>query len=62
MKITQWRTGEELVRTCLRQGDNIWKRMLIPHKPRGERSNPAGEGLAFYQLVGGVKAHLGEDG
>ena len=42
--------------------DNIWKRMLIPHKPRGERSNPAGEGLAFYQLVGGVKAHLGEDG
>ena len=44
------------------QGDNSWKRLLIPHKPRGKRSNPVQERLASYQLVGGVTAHLGEDG
>ena len=44
------------------QGDNRWKRLLIPHKPRGKRSNPAIEVLASYQLVGEVRAHLGDDG
>ena len=44
------------------QGDNSWKRLLIPHKPRGKRSYPAEEVLASYQLVGEVTAHLGEDG
>ena len=44
------------------QGDNSWKRLLIPHKPRGKRSDPAWEGLAAYQLVGVVMAHLGDDG
>ena len=43
-------------------GDNRWKRLLIPHKPAGKRRNPANEGLASYQLVGEVTAHLGEDG
>ena len=44
------------------QGDNSWKRLLIPHKPRGKRSNPAEEALASCQLVGWVTADLGEDG
>ena len=44
------------------QGDNRWKRLLIPHNPRGKRSNPAFEVLASYQLVGEVMAYLGEDG
>ena len=44
------------------QGDNSWKRLLIPHKPRGKRSDPAEEALASYQLVGWVTADLGEDG
>ena len=44
------------------QGDNSWKRLLIPHKPRGKRIYPAKEALASYQLVGEVTAHLGEDG
>ena len=44
------------------QGDNSWKRLLIPHKPRGKRIYPAKEELASYQLVGWVTADLGEDG
>ena len=44
------------------QGDNSWKRLLIPHKPSGIRSNPVLERLASYQLVGEVTANLGEDG
>ena len=44
------------------QGDNSWKRLLIPHKPTGKRSTPVRERLAFYQLVGEIKAHQGEDG
>ena len=44
------------------QGDNSWKRLLIPHRPQGERRKPEREELASYQLVGEVRAHLGDDG
>jgi hypothetical protein len=50
------------MRTCPSEGDNSWKRLLIPHKPRGKRSNPLREGLMSYQLVGKVTAYQGEDG
>ena len=50
------------MRTCPIQGDNRWKRLLIPHKPNGKRSDPVKERLAFYQLVGGIKAYQGQDG
>ena len=43
-------------------GDNSWKRLLIPHKPEGERSNSPKEELASYQVVGGVRAYQAEDG
>ncbi len=54
--------------TCLEEGDNSSKGLLIPHevsKVRGyetKRSNPLREGPASHQLVGRVKAYQGEDG
>ena len=52
------------MRTCLPEGDNSWKRLLIPRMPGGERNGdiPPGEGLMSYQLVGGVTAYQGDDG
>ncbi len=50
------------MRTCPSEGDNSWKRLLIPHMPRGERSDPLKEWLMSYQLVGEVRAHQGDDG
>ena len=46
------------------EGDNGWKRSLIPRKPEGERPCkwPPMDGFASYQLVGGVRAYQGEDG
>ena len=52
------------MRTRLAEGDNSWKRLLIPRMPRGERDGniPPREGLMSYQLVGEVTAHQGDDG
>ena len=43
-------------------GDNVWKRTLIPHAPRGKSSDALEEVLVSYQLVGEVTAHQGDDG
>ena len=53
--------------TCLIQGDNSWKRLLIPDDvgtshgvlTKGLLDR---ESLAAYQLVGGVTAYQGIDG
>ena len=37
--LTERRTGEYNMRSCPIEGDNVWKRTLIPHKPEGESSN-----------------------
>ncbi|CAL5181304.1 unnamed protein product [Lathyrus oleraceus] len=34
------------LRTCPWEGDNSWKRLLIPRRLRSERRNPPKEGLA----------------
>jgi hypothetical protein len=53
--------------TCPEEGDNHWKRWLIPHVVTRVRDlvikAPAlREGPMAYQLVGGVMAHQGDDG
>ena len=37
--LTERRTGEYNMRSCPKEGDNVWKRTLIPHKPEGESSD-----------------------
>ena len=46
------------------EGDNSWKRLLIPRKPGGKRCfrAPPMVELMSYQLVGEVTAHQGDDG
>jgi hypothetical protein len=54
--------------TCPEEGDNPWKRGLIPHVFQSVRglwkkgSNPLREGPAAHQLVGKVTAYQGDDG
>jgi hypothetical protein len=53
--------------TCPEEGDNRWKRRLIPHvvvRVRGLtiKALALREGPAAYQLVGGVMAHQGNNG
>ena len=53
--------------TCLIQGDNSWKRLLIPDIQTFRhllvwKVLAVGDGLASYQLVGGVVAYQGDDG
>ncbi len=53
--------------TCPSEGDNHWKRWLIPHTflgirgPKKKSSGAEGGGCA-HQLVGKVTAYQGEDG
>ena len=53
--------------TCPSEGDNCWKRQLIPHTlvvvrgPRG-KAEVLREGAVAHQLVGRVLAYQGEDG
>ena len=53
--------------TCPSEGDNCWKRQLIPHTlvvvrgPRG-KAEVLREGAVAHQLVGRVMAYQGEDG
>ena len=52
---------------CPWDGDNSWKRLLIPDGPErvkvGTRKGlPPREESMSYQLVGEVTAHQGEDG
>ena len=48
------------------EGDNRWKRRLIPHRLCDSddtgKAEALWEGLAAYQVVGGVKAHQADDG
>ncbi len=53
--------------TCPSEGDNHWKRWLIPHAlvqvRDWTRKVPAlREGAVAHQLVGRVKAYQGDDG
>ena len=53
--------------TCPRVGDNPEKSELIPHDvlrviPRYQSRKALGEGLASYQVVGGVTAYQADDG
>ncbi len=53
--------------TCPHLWDNCWKRWLIPDTTAGRmawwwKAFAVGEGLAAYQLVGGVMAYQGGDG
>ena len=57
--------------TCPEEGDNLEKSGLIPRKLLGLRTKkerfslrrvPLSEGLAAYQVVGGVTAYQAEDG
>ena len=50
--------------TCLQEGDNRRKLLLIPRTLGGKRDVdiPPEEGLMSYQLVGEVTAHQGDDG
>ncbi len=53
--------------TCPKEGDNHWKRWLIPHKLGQIRdwlrkAEALWEGPVVHQLVGEVKAHQGDDG
>jgi hypothetical protein len=53
--------------TCPSEGDNCWKRQLIPHTLVGIRSwrgkvEALKEGAVAHQLVGRVTAYQGEDG
>ena len=53
--------------TCPSEGDNRWKRWLIPHTlvvVRGLRGKVEAlkEGAVAHQLVGRVTAYQGEDG
>ena len=72
---TSGNTGEDLVANgCVtreepapKTWDNSWKRLLIPDAVApiawlGEERIPVREGLAAYQLVGGVTAYQGIDG
>ncbi len=65
------RSGERVSNTwatCLEDGDNSGKLGLIPDDPTGSHGPvrqmvlPPREGLAAYQLVGGVTAYQGFDG
>ena len=52
--------------TCPEEGDNHWKRWLIPHvipySVVGLKASALREGPAAYQLVGRVMAYQGYDG
>ncbi len=54
--------------TCPSEGDNGWKRLLIPHTLVGIRGpmrkavRVLKEGAVAHQLVGRVTAYQGEDG
>jgi hypothetical protein len=61
--LSEWRTAEDHVGTCLLVGDNTAKAVLIPHTlARGKRANAQGEWPAAHQVVGGVMAYLAGDG
>ena len=52
--------------TCPVQGDNSWKRLLIPHKTTaphgaGVKTPVVQDGPASNELVGEVTAHQGDD-
>ncbi len=53
--------------TCPKEGDNHWKRWLIPHVIQGLgcpgiKAAALWEGPAAHQLVGRVTAYQGKDG
>jgi len=55
------------MRSCHWEGDNSWKRLLIPDiqllsHGGGWKVLVVEDGLASYQLVGGVMAYQGVDG
>ena len=52
--------------TCLIQGDNSWKRLLIPHNVFGShdpntKAEALKDGLASDEIVGEVTAHQVDD-
>ena len=62
-------SGERVSNTSVTyplEGDNRWKRRLIPHKlvrvRRTSKVEALREGPAAYQVVGVVKAHQADDG